>query len=114
MADVGLAMGAAGTAAALETADVVLMADKLNKIPYAHSLAKATVRNMKQNMFFAVGTVALLLAGVLLGKIFLASGMLIHELSVLIVILNAIRLVRYKQRGVDGEKEMKLVIPGTN
>ena len=114
LADVGLAMGAAGTDAAMETADVVLMADKLNKIPYAYTLAKATVRNMKQNMFFAVGTVALLLAGVLLGKIFLASGMLIHELSVLIVILNAIRLVRYKQRGVNEEREMSAVIPGAN
>ncbi|PAV30540.1 copper-translocating P-type ATPase [Virgibacillus profundi] len=113
LADVGMAMGAAGTDAAMETADVVLMADKLSKIPYAYSLAKATVRNMKQNMFFAVGTVALLLVGVLLGKIFLASGMLIHELSVLIVILNAIRLVRYKQREQGEVKEMRAAIPET-
>lgn len=98
LADVGLAMGAAGTDAAMETADVVLMGDQLEKIPYAYSLAKATVRNMKQNMFFAVGTVFLLLAGVLLGKVFLASGMLIHELSVLLVIINAVRLVNYKDK----------------
>ncbi|HJV17113.1 MAG TPA: cation-translocating P-type ATPase [Bacillales bacterium] len=98
LADVGLAMGAAGTDVAMETADVVLMGDKLNRIPYAYSLAKATIRNMKQNMFFAIVAVSLLLVGVLVGKVFLASGMLIHELSVLIVILNAIRLVRYKQR----------------
>ncbi|WML46033.1 cation-translocating P-type ATPase [Neobacillus sp. PS3-40] len=98
LADVGLAMGAAGTDVAMETADVVLMSDKLNRIPYAYSLAKATIRNMKQNMFFAIVAVSLLLVGVLVGKVFLASGMLIHELSVLIVILNAIRLVRYKQR----------------
>ncbi|WP_164668061.1 heavy metal translocating P-type ATPase [Virgibacillus doumboii] len=97
LSDVGLAMGAAGTDAAMETADVVLMDDKLNKIPYAYALAKATVRNMKQNILIAVGTVTLLLAGVLTGKIFLASGMLIHELSVLIVIINAIRLVRFKR-----------------
>ncbi|HLR63583.1 MAG TPA: cation-translocating P-type ATPase, partial [Lentibacillus sp.] len=58
LADVGLAMGAAGTDAAMETADVVLMGDKLNRVPYAYDLAKTTVRNMKQNMFFAVGTVA--------------------------------------------------------
>lgn len=111
LADVGLAMGAAGTEAAMETADVVLMADNLSRIPYAYSLAKATVRNMKQNMFFAVGTVALLLAGVLLGKIFLASGMLIHELSVLLVIINAIRLVRYKQQRNNTDKSVKTAVP---
>ncbi|SEJ74022.1 Cd2+/Zn2+-exporting ATPase [Bhargavaea ginsengi] len=94
-ADIGIAMGAGGTDISMETADVVLMADRLDQFAHARLLAKATVRNMKQNTWFAVGTVFLLLAGVLLGKIFLASGMLIHELSVLIVILNAIRLVRY-------------------
>lgn len=103
LADVGIAMGAAGTDAAMETADVVLMGNNLSKIPYAYALAKATVQNMKQNITVAVGTVALLLAGVLLGKIFLASGMLIHELSVLFVILNAIRLVRWKQPRRSGK-----------
>lgn len=95
-ADVGIAMGVAGTDIAMETADVVLMADNLDKLIHALKLSKATVRNMKQNMFFAVGTVALLLAGVLAKHVNLASGMLIHELSVLLVILNAIRLVHYK------------------
>src|SRR5690554_3975009 len=94
-ADVGIAMGVAGTDIAMETADVVLMADNLDKLTHAVKLAKTTVRNMKQNMFIAVGTVALLLAGVLTKNVNLASGMLIHELSVLLVILNAIRLVRY-------------------
>ena len=94
-ADVGIAMGVAGTDVAMETADVVLMADNLDKLVYMVKLSKATVRNMKQNMFLAVGTVALLLAGVLTKNVNLASGMLIHELSVLLVILNAIRLVRY-------------------
>lgn len=97
-ADIGLAMGGAGTDVAMETADVVLMADKLDKLAHAQKLAKATVRNMKQNTFIAVGTVILLLIGVLMKKVFLASGMLIHELSVLIVILNAIRLVRYNNK----------------
>jgi len=97
-ADIGLAMGGAGTDVAMETADIVLMADKLDKLTHAHKLAKATVRNMKQNTFIAVGTVFFLLVGVLMKKVFLASGMLIHELSVLIVILNAIRLVRYNNK----------------
>ncbi len=95
-ADVGIAMGVAGTDIAMETADVVLMADNLDKLIHALKLSKATVRNMKQNMFLAVGTVILLLAGVLTKNVNLASGMLIHELSVLLVILNAIRLVNYK------------------
>ncbi|MEI3609380.1 heavy metal translocating P-type ATPase [Pseudogracilibacillus sp. SO10305] len=98
LADVGLAMGIAGTDVAMETADVVLMNDQLQAIPSAISLAKATVKNMQQNMFFAVGTVILLLIGVLLGKVFLASGMLIHELSVLAVVLNALRLIRFNDK----------------
>jgi len=81
------------------------MSDRLSKISYAYTLSKATVRNMKQNMFLAVGTVALLLVGVLLGKVFLASGMLIHELSVLLVVINAVRLVNYRQRGTKENKE---------
>src|SRR5690554_3028969 len=97
-ADVGLAMGIGGTDISMETADIVLMSDRLDQFAHAYSLAKATVRNMKQNTFLAVGTVALLLAGVLLGKIFLASGMLIHELSVLLVTLNAVRLIRYRAK----------------
>ncbi|HUH45645.1 MAG TPA: HAD-IC family P-type ATPase, partial [Arenibacter sp.] len=101
-ADVGIAMGVAGTDITMETADVVLMADNLDKLPYALKLSKATVRNMKQNMFLAVGTVFMLLAGVLTKNVNLASGMLVHELSVLLVIVNAIRLVRYKPRLASG------------
>ncbi|MGB3345535.1 MAG: cation-translocating P-type ATPase [Aequorivita sp.] len=99
-ADIGIAMGVAGTDVAMETADVVLMADNLDKLVHALKLSKATVRNMKQNMFIAVGTVAMLLAGVLTKNVNLASGMLIHELSVLLVILNAIRLVRFKPTSI--------------
>ena len=97
-ADVGIAMGVAGSDIAMETADVILMTDRLDKLSYAYQLAKATVRNMKQNMFFAVGIVFLLLIGVLTNHVNLASGMFVHELSVLLVILNAIRLVRYKKK----------------
>lgn len=107
-ANVGIAMGVAGTDVAMETADVILMADELNKLNHSLKLAKTTVRNMKQNMLIAVGTVALLLIGVLTKNVNLASGMLLHELSVLVVILNAIRLVRYKpENNLKRAKEQK-------
>jgi Zn2+/Cd2+-exporting ATPase len=77
------------------------MADKLLQFSHAYSLAKATVRNMKQNTYFAVAVVFALLAGVLSGYVHLASGMLIHEASVLIVILNAMRLIRFGARKVE-------------
>lgn len=94
-ADVGIAMGGTATDVTMQTADVILMSGNLNRLPYAVDLAKATVRNMKQNTYFALITVALLLVGVLMDSIHLASGMLIHEISVILVILNAVRLVRY-------------------
>ncbi|GIK36834.1 MAG: haloacid dehalogenase [Chloroflexota bacterium] len=93
-ADIGLAMGAAGTDVALETAGIALMADDLLKIPEAIGLSKATLRNIRQNVVIALVTVAGLLAGVLLGEVHMAEGMFIHELSVLVVILNGMRLLR--------------------
>jgi len=104
-ADIGLAMGEGGTDISMETADVVLMADKLMQFAHAYSLAKATIRNMKQNTYFAVGVVIFLLSGVLFGSIHLASGMFIHEASVLIVIVNAMRLIRFNHKNT--EREMK-------
>lgn len=97
-AHIGLAMGEGGTDVSMETADVVLMADKLMQFSHAFSLAKATVRNMKQNTFFAVGTVFLLLIGVLQGSVHLASGMFIHEASVLLVIVNGMRLLTFNRK----------------
>lgn len=95
-ADVGIAMGAAGTDVALETADLVLMADRLDKLPYAISLSRATLGNIKQNVVFAIVVVVALLAGVLGQTVVLASGMLVHEASVLLVIINAMRLLGYR------------------
>ncbi|WP_211171127.1 cation-translocating P-type ATPase [Bacillus sp. DNRA2] len=97
-ADIGLAMGKGGTDISMETADVVLMADKLMQFSHAYSLSKATIRNMKQNTLFAVATVVFLLIGVLFGSVHLASGMFIHEASVLLVILNAMRLIKFNNQ----------------
>jgi len=93
-ADIGIAMGAAGSGIAIETADIALMADDLRKIPQAISLSKAVLRNIHQNVFIALVTVAALLAGVLLREVHMAGGMLIHQASVLIVILNGMRLMK--------------------
>ncbi len=89
-------MGAAGTAVAIETADIALMADDLRKLPQAISLARRTVHNMRQNIAVALVTVAALLAGGVLfgGGVTMAIGMLVHEASVLVVIGNAMRLLR--------------------
>ncbi|MDS0477506.1 cation-translocating P-type ATPase [Natrinema sp. 1APR25-10V2] len=94
-ADVGIAMGAAGTDTAIETADMALMADELTRIPDAIALSKATRWNVYENVAIAVLTVGLLLAGVLGSVVHLAGGMLVHEGSVLLVILNGMRLLRY-------------------
>jgi len=96
-ADFGIAIGGAGSDGAMETADVVLMSDEIRKLSYAIGLSRATVRNMKQNIYFAIIIVSLLLIGVLAKVVFLSSGMFIHELSVLAVIINAIRLLKYKE-----------------
>ncbi|MBB1515167.1 cation-translocating P-type ATPase [Tessaracoccus sp. MC1679] len=93
-ADIGVAMGAAGTGVAIETADIALMKDDLLKLPQAVRLARRTVANMKQNITVALVVVATLLAGVLFGGVTMAIGMLVHEASVLVVIVNAMRLLR--------------------
>jgi len=94
-ADVGIAMGAAGTDTAIETADMALMADDLERIPYAVTLSTATRWNVIENVGLAVLTVTVLLAGVLTSYVTLAAGMLVHEASVLAVILNGMRLLRH-------------------
>ena len=91
-ADIGIAMGAAGTDVAIETADIALMADELMKIPEALRLSKKTLRNIRQNVVIALLTVTALLAGVFAGSVHMAGGMLIHELSVMVVIINGMRL----------------------
>src|SRR5690625_3213958 len=93
-ADTGIAMGAAGTDLALETADLALMDDDLLKLPEAFRLARLTVSNMRQNTVIALGTAAFLLAGVLAGEVHMAGGMLVHQASVLLGIANALRLLR--------------------
>lgn len=93
-ADIGIAMGAAGTDVAIETADIALMTDDLTKVGEAIRLSKKTLGSIRQNVIIALATVAVLLAGVLLGRVDMAGGMFVHEFSVLVVILNGMRLLR--------------------
>ncbi|WP_022918866.1 heavy metal translocating P-type ATPase [Ruania albidiflava] len=102
IADIGVAMGVAGTGVAVETADIALMTDDLPRLPEAIALARRTVAIMRQNIWIALVTVAALLAGVFAGGVTMAIGMLVHELSVLLVIVNAMRLLRRPRRRQDG------------
>ncbi len=106
-ADIGLAMGEGGTDISIETADVVLMNDRLLQLSHAFLLSKKTILNMKQNIYFAVSVVFVLLIGVLFGSIHLASGMFIHEASVLLVILNGMRLISFKQKRSNSKALIK-------
>lgn len=98
LAHIGIAMGG-GTDVAIETSDVVLMNDNINKLPHALGLAKATKHNMIQNIFIAIGVVVVLLVSLFWGEwVNMSIGMLVHEASILVVILNAMRLLRYKTK----------------
>jgi Cd2+/Zn2+-exporting ATPase len=93
-ADVGIAMGVAGTAAALETADVALMADELLKIPYAVRLSRATVRNIRANIAFSIGLKAAFMVMAVFGLATLWMAVVADMGASLIVIANALRLLR--------------------
>lgn len=98
LADIGIAMGN-GTDAAIETSNVVLMNSDFSKLSHALGLAKAIDRNMKQNIIIAVGVVFVLLAGVFFSeRMNMSIGMLVHEASILVVIINGMRLLRFKLR----------------
>lgn len=98
LANIGIAMGS-GTDVAIETSDVVLMNSDISRLPHALGLTKATARNMVQNIIIAVGVVVFLLVSVLFSKwMNMSIGMLLHEGSILIVILNGMRLLRYEQK----------------
>ncbi len=95
-ATVGVAMGAAGSDVALETADVALMADDLETLPFAVGLSRATSRVIRQNLWVSLGIVAILIPATLLG-LGIGPAVLVHEGSTLIVVANALRLLAYNE-----------------
>ncbi|MBG1240156.1 heavy metal translocating P-type ATPase [Nostoc sp. NZL] len=93
-ASVGIAMGVSGSDVALETADIVLMADKLEKIAVAIHLGRRSQSIVKQNIFVALGFIMLLLVGNFLGNINLPIGVIGHEGSTVLVTLSGLRLLK--------------------
>ena len=93
-AAVGIAMGAAGTDVALETADVVLMADDLSKLPYAIGLSRRSRRVIRQNLTFSGLVIAVLILSAVVGLVPLSLGVVGHEGSTLLVVLNGLRLLK--------------------
>lgn len=96
-ANVAVAMGS-GTDVAMDVSDLVLVKSDLANLVTGFELANQTMRNMNENITIALLTVVLLFIGLFVGYIEMASGMLIHELSILIVILNSMRLIKYSPK----------------
>jgi len=100
LANVGIAMGS-GTDVAIETSDVVLMNSDLAHLTHAYGLSKKIVRNTIENIVIALLVVAILVTGLIFTNLVSMSvGMLVHEGSILVVILNGMRLLKYKNKGV--------------
>ncbi len=93
-ASVGIAMGAAGTDVALETADVALMADDLEKLPKAILLAQRNRQIVRQNLALSCVVISVLVIGALTGSFSLPVAVLAHEVSELLVIGNGLRMLR--------------------
>ncbi|WP_442867792.1 heavy metal translocating P-type ATPase [Caulobacter sp. NIBR2454] len=94
-ATVGVAMGAAGSDVALETADVALMADDLAHLPFAVGLSRSTRRIIRQNVFVSLGVVAILVPATIMG-LGIGPAVMMHEGSTLLVVFNALRLLAYR------------------
>lgn len=94
---VGIAMGAAGSDVALETADIALMGDKLLLLPFAIGLSRKAKGIIKQNLVISLGVVAILIPLTILGIASIGPAVIAHEGSTLIVVFNALRLLAYKK-----------------
>ena len=100
-ATVGIAMGAAGTDVAMETADVVLMSDNLQNIVFALALSKHARRVIYQNLSFALGVIIVLVISALGFNLVLPIGVVGHEGSTVLVCLNGLRLLSFKTEALS-------------
>jgi Cd2+/Zn2+-exporting ATPase len=104
-ATVGIAMGAAGSDVALETADVALMADNLAHLPFAVGLSRRTRAVIRQNVFVSLGVVALLVPATVFG-LGIGPAVAMHEGSTLLVVFNALRLLAYRDSVLAAPKNL--------
>ncbi|WP_461533050.1 heavy metal translocating P-type ATPase [Sinomicrobium sp.] len=93
---VGIAMGAAGSDVALETADIALMNDKLEKLPFVIALSRKSKKIIRQNLWISMGMVLFLVPSAIIGFTGIGSTVALHEGSTLLVVINALRLLAYK------------------
>lgn len=105
-ATLGVAMGAGGTDVALETADVVLMADELEQIPYLLELSRRTRRTLVFNLALAMGLIVMMIGGILLYSLPLPLAVVGHEGGTVLVSLNGLRLLLYR-RSRDRHSEQR-------
>ena len=97
-ATVGIAMGAAGSDVALETADIALMGDDLTKLPVVIGLSRKASRIIRQNLYLSLGMVAFLIPATIVGFVGIGPAVVFHEGSTLVVVANALRLLTYRAR----------------
>lgn len=102
-ATVGIAMGGAGTAAALETADVALMGDDLSKLPFAVGLSRQARSVIRQNLYVSLAVIILLVFTTISGIAGIGLAVLVHEGSTLVVIANALRLLAYNEQTTQAD-----------
>lgn len=91
----GIAMGAAGSDVALETADVALMSDKIEYLPFSVGLGRKTRKIIKQNLLISLGVIAVMIPVAIMGLTAIGPAVIIHEGSTLLVVFNALRLLKY-------------------
>jgi len=96
-ANVGVAMGGAGSDVALETADVVLMGDDLRRLPFAVSLAREATSTIRQNLVISLGVSAILIAASIFGWVQITQAVILHEGSTILVVLNGLRLLTFTE-----------------
>ena len=94
-ASVGIAMGAAGSDVALETAEVALMSDRLEQLPFAVGIGRKSKRIIRENLWISLGMVAVLIPATLFG-LEIGPTVVLHEGSTVFVVFNALRLLAYK------------------
>ena len=115
-ADVGIAMGAAGSEVALQAADVALLSQDMTRLAAAHRLSRRAAGIIRQNLIFAIGAMLILVTGGLFFELPLPLAVIGHEGGTVLVVLNGLRLLADPIRGVRKEKRpvRPLLAPGRN